>query len=109
MLRRFAVVALLFLVAPLAPAGAQDSTRLARTPADTGTLRTKKPDLELQPTRSIDLDTDEGTWISLDVSPGPGSTRGCARFGSMCPRRSATNASERRWLTGTVRWSASPT
>ncbi|MDB4874946.1 MAG: hypothetical protein JWM41_1392 [Gemmatimonadetes bacterium] len=39
---------------------AQDTARKA-TP--------KKPDLELQPARSIDLDTDEGTWISLDVSP----------------------------------------
>ena len=29
----------------------------------------KKPDLELVPTRQINLDTDEGTWISLDVSP----------------------------------------
>ena len=29
----------------------------------------KKPDLELVPARSINLDTDEGTWISLDVSP----------------------------------------
>ena len=29
----------------------------------------KKPDLELVPTRQISLDTDEGTWISLDVSP----------------------------------------
>jgi Tol biopolymer transport system component len=29
----------------------------------------KKPDLELVATRQMDLDTDEGTWISLDVSP----------------------------------------
>ncbi|HEX6316340.1 MAG TPA: amidohydrolase family protein [Gemmatimonadaceae bacterium] len=28
-----------------------------------------KPDLPLVPTRSIALDTDEGSWISLDVSP----------------------------------------
>ena len=28
-----------------------------------------KPDLPLLPTRSINLDTDEGSWISLDVSP----------------------------------------
>jgi imidazolonepropionase-like amidohydrolase/Tol biopolymer transport system component len=29
----------------------------------------KKPDLSLVSDRSIDIDTDEGTWISLDVSP----------------------------------------
>ena len=45
-----------------APAAAQqDTTR--RTAA------AKKPDLELVPARSMNLDTDEGTWISLDVSP----------------------------------------
>ena len=39
---------------------AQDTTRR---------LAARKPDLELIPGRSVDLDTDEGTWISLDVSP----------------------------------------
>src|SRR5438034_1934070 len=29
----------------------------------------KKPDLELVTTRQLRLDTDEGSWISLDVSP----------------------------------------
>jgi Tol biopolymer transport system component/imidazolonepropionase-like amidohydrolase len=38
---------------------AQDTTRR---------LATRKPDLELVPGRSVNLDTDEGTWISLDVS-----------------------------------------
>ena len=28
-----------------------------------------KPDLPIVPTRTINLDTDEGSWISLDVSP----------------------------------------
>jgi imidazolonepropionase-like amidohydrolase/Tol biopolymer transport system component len=28
-----------------------------------------RPDLSIVPTRTINLDTDEGTWISLDVSP----------------------------------------
>ena len=28
-----------------------------------------RQDLPLQPARTINLDTDEGTWISLDVSP----------------------------------------
>ena len=35
----------------------------------TQTPKPKKPDLELVATRQITLDTDEGTWISLDVSP----------------------------------------
>ncbi|MEP7344560.1 MAG: amidohydrolase family protein [Gemmatimonadaceae bacterium] len=30
---------------------------------------TKKKDLPLAPARTIDIDTDEGSWISLDVSP----------------------------------------
>jgi WD40 repeat protein len=67
MLSRFAIIASLFVAGVPAFATAQDSTRLART--DTGAARAKKPDLELQPTRSVTLDTDEGTWISLDVSP----------------------------------------
>jgi dipeptidyl aminopeptidase/acylaminoacyl peptidase len=37
------------------------SVRAQTTPA--------RPDLPLLPTRSITLDTDEGSWISLDVSP----------------------------------------
>lgn len=39
---------------------------------DTVHKSAKKPDLEIVPSRSIDLDTDEGTWISLDVSPDGG-------------------------------------
>ena len=30
------------------------------------------PDLPLEPTRTLSLDTDEGTWISVDVSPDGG-------------------------------------
>ena len=30
---------------------------------------TKKKELPLAPTRTIDLDTDEGSWISVDVTP----------------------------------------
>src|SRR5678816_1270749 len=48
-------------VAAVLPLHAQQDTTRKPTP--------KKPDLELVPTRSINLDTDEGTWISLDVSP----------------------------------------
>jgi Tol biopolymer transport system component len=39
---------------------AQDTTRRAGA---------KPPDLQLQPARTLDLDTDEGSWISLDISP----------------------------------------
>ena len=41
------------------PLRAQDTTKTAA----------RKPDLQLVPGRSINLDTDEGTWISVDVSP----------------------------------------
>jgi Tol biopolymer transport system component len=56
-MRRALVLALL---APAVLAAQQDTTRRGG-PA--------KPDLPLEPTRTIDLDTDEGTWISLDVAP----------------------------------------
>jgi Tol biopolymer transport system component len=56
--RRFVFALCLAAAAPLS--AQQDTTR---RPAP------KKPDLELVPARSINLDTDEGTWISLDVSP----------------------------------------
>src|SRR5262245_4772867 len=61
MFRRPTVV--VFLAATLATTALaqQDTTRRA-TPA-------KKPDLELVPGRSVNLDTDEGTLIALDVSP----------------------------------------
>ena len=45
---------------PAAIAGAQQSTPV---PSDTATL------LPLQPERTLRFTTDEGTWISLDVSP----------------------------------------
>ncbi len=62
MRRRFHLATLLLAVVASTPVVAQqDTARKAVAP--------KKPDLELQPGRSIDLDTDEGTWISLDVSP----------------------------------------
>jgi Tol biopolymer transport system component len=48
-----------FALAPLA--AQQDTTHRATGP--------RKPDLELVPGRSVNLDTDEGTWISLDVAP----------------------------------------
>src|SRR5512132_2975522 len=55
-----ALITSLLLAAPLV--SAQDTTR--RAPPSV-----PKPDLQLVAGRSIDLDTDEGTWISLDVSP----------------------------------------
>src|SRR5678815_3718852 len=58
MLRR---IVLALCVAAVLPLNAQQDTTRKPTP--------KKPDLELQPARSVNLDTDEGTWISLDVSP----------------------------------------
>ena len=34
--------------------------------------RSASPDLPLEPTRTVSLDTDEGSWISVDVSPDGG-------------------------------------
>jgi Tol biopolymer transport system component len=60
MSRRLTLLAFVALIgAP--PLGAQQDT--------TRRLASRKPDLELVPGRSVNLDTDEGTWISLDVSP----------------------------------------
>lgn len=56
-----AAVALVLASLPRHADAQQDTTR----PAAAG----KKPDLELKPGRTVDIDTDEGTWISLDVSP----------------------------------------
>src|SRR5579864_5850790 len=42
---------------------------LAVLPADESGGAKKKKGLPLQPTRKIEFTTDEGTWISLDVSP----------------------------------------
>jgi Tol biopolymer transport system component len=47
------------------PPAAQDTTRVA---VDT-TTRYKSDSLPLKPTRTLSFETDEGTWISLDVSP----------------------------------------
>ena len=60
MLRRLAFVAFAVILG-VGPLVAQDTTRRAGIPG--------KRDLELVPGRSVDVDTDEGTWISLDVSP----------------------------------------
>ncbi|PYP61205.1 MAG: amidohydrolase, partial [Gemmatimonadetes bacterium] len=60
MLRRLALVAFAVILG-VGPLVAQDTTRRAGIPG--------KRDLELVPGRSVNVDTDEGTWISLDVSP----------------------------------------
>ena len=60
MLRRLAFVAFAITLG-VGPLVAQDTTRRAGIPG--------KRDLELVPGRSVNVDTDEGTWISLDVSP----------------------------------------
>ncbi len=52
----------------LTPAGAQqDSTRRS------GPATRPNRDLPLEPARTLSLDTDEGSWMSLDVSPDGGS------------------------------------
>ena len=43
-------------------------TRSSSAQADTS-RKSNKPDLPLVSDRAIDIDTDEGTWLSLDVSP----------------------------------------
>ena len=62
MYRRLTIAALALAVGAAPLLAQQDTTRRLAS-------NTKKPDLELVPGRSINLDTDEGTWISLDVSP----------------------------------------
>jgi len=61
MTRRLLISAVVFCLSTSSLISAQQDT--AKRPAP------KKPDLELVATRQMDLDTDEGTWISLDVSP----------------------------------------
>ena len=65
--------ALVALAAPLAAVSlgavrlaAQDST--TRVVVDT-TTKYKSDSLPLKPERTLAFDTDEGTWLSLDVSP----------------------------------------
>ncbi|MFL5616321.1 MAG: amidohydrolase [Gemmatimonadaceae bacterium] len=60
MLRPLVLLSFAALVTSLPLSAQQDTTRR---------LATRKADLELVPGRSVNLDTDEGTWISLDVSP----------------------------------------
>lgn len=71
MLRRFAPGALLLSLAfyGTAVAQQQDSTHRPSQAGDTVRRAGTKPDLQLVAGRTINLDTDEGTWISLDVSP----------------------------------------
>src|SRR5689334_3871850 len=60
MFRRLTIAAFAITFGATALIAQQDTTRR---------LASRKPDLELVPGRSMNLDTDEGTWISLDVSP----------------------------------------
>ena len=61
MTRRLMTSAVVLCLSVSSPLSAQQDTTKRPAP--------KKPDLELVSARQIDLDTDEGTWISLDVSP----------------------------------------
>ncbi|HJR62921.1 MAG TPA: amidohydrolase, partial [Gemmatimonadaceae bacterium] len=54
------------LCVPAALAGQQDTTR-ATAPGDTASPASRE--LPLGPTRNVRFDTDEGTWMSLDVAP----------------------------------------
>ncbi|MFQ5738993.1 MAG: LpqB family beta-propeller domain-containing protein [Acidobacteriota bacterium] len=47
--------------------GAQENKAAAEGKKDK--KKKKKKDLPLEPTRKIEFETDEGTWLSLDVSP----------------------------------------
>jgi Tol biopolymer transport system component len=60
--------AILLLSLFLAPA----AIRAQATPASPSPATPPRLELPLQPARTINLDTDEGTWISLDVSPDGG-------------------------------------
>ncbi|MEP6571891.1 MAG: amidohydrolase family protein [Gemmatimonadota bacterium] len=67
-MRRRALLLLCASVALVAPslAHAQDSTH---TKADSARKSPKSDSLPLATTRTVDFETSEGTWISLDVSP----------------------------------------
>src|SRR3712207_4869334 len=59
-------------LAPVAAGGAQlqdTTTRRVAQAARDSAPRAPRRDLSLDPARTINLDTDEGSWISLDVSP----------------------------------------
>ncbi|MEO5580690.1 MAG: amidohydrolase, partial [Gemmatimonadaceae bacterium] len=66
-------LAALLLIAPLEPIRAQQDTARrdaavrATTRPDSAARRNR--DLTLEPARTLSLDTDEGSWMSLDVSP----------------------------------------
>jgi len=62
------LIVMLVAVSPFAgaqPLTAQDTTRVV---VDT-TIKYKSDSLPLKPTRTLSFETDEATWISLDVSP----------------------------------------
>ena len=68
------LVPVVALSATLAGAVSQDPTPQPPAPADAKPAqeaeeKKKKPDLPLTPARTIAFDTDEGTWMSLDVTP----------------------------------------
>ncbi len=54
---------------PFAIAAAILSIALAGPTAQEAADSADSPDLPLEPARTLSLDTDEGTWISVDVSP----------------------------------------
>ncbi len=64
MLSRVVLASLALAVA--SPASAQDSARTAAAPA---AQPPRGRDLALDPARNISIDTDEGSWLSVDVSP----------------------------------------
>ena len=59
------VAAAALLLAPVAPSVTLD----AQAPAGADSAKKKQGDLPLEAARSIGFSTDEGTWMSLDVSP----------------------------------------
>src|SRR5260370_18992709 len=65
-MRRLLVATLLAAVIPVSPPWAPYHARWEAAVADTAK---KKDSLPLTPTRKVEFDTHEGTWISLDVSP----------------------------------------
>ena len=53
----------------VAPAVLASATVAAQTPAAADSSKPAKGDLPLEAARTISFSTDEGTWMSLDVSP----------------------------------------
>lgn len=60
----------MFIIAMIIIFGAiQPQLKAQEEPADTTKIEKKNPDLPMDPERMLEFTTNEGTWMSVDVSP----------------------------------------